>query len=139
MAKRQKQTAKILKLAERRKAEFELRKTGASYQAIADHFGIDISTAYQDVMGILRGIREETLETAADVREMEINRLDRLMMGHWKRAAGTGEIPADEKATAIIMQIMNRRARLMGIDLQGDAPAPTTPVNITIVSSDEEG
>jgi hypothetical protein len=111
---------KTPEVAERWQKALELRKAGASYQQIADKLGYEgASGAYNAVMG---AIKATLREPAAEVRALELDRLDRLMVGMWKRA-GDG----DEKAVASVLSIMDRRARLLGLD------APTRAVVETAV------
>lgn len=52
-----------------------LRGQGMGYQAIADQLGISLSTAHEAVQRALRAIRAEG---AAEARQLELERLDRL-------------------------------------------------------------
>lgn len=92
-----------------------MRLAGASYQQIADQFGIDVSNAYRTIE---RALKETRQQPADEVRKMELERLDRIMLAHWKRA-----LEGDPKSSATVMSIMERRARMLGLD------APVKTVN----------
>ena len=56
-------------------------------------------------------MREYATEPATQLRDMEVARLDRLLMGHWTKAIG-----GDVNATRTVLSIMDRRAKLLGLD-----------------------
>ncbi len=94
----------------------ELRSMGWTFRAIAEATGVDVKTAFRDVSDALADHRESYAETAADVRTVELARLDRL----WRRAEDMlADGDADgAKAIAAAIRIMERRARLLGLDEQ---------------------
>jgi predicted transcriptional regulator len=94
-----------------------MRSRGYSYTDIAKALGISRSTAHKYVTAELDKLRAETRASAAQIRSLELARLDRL----WRRAE---EMLADgdadgAKAIAAAIRIMERRARLLGLDEQG--------------------
>ena len=95
----------------RRLQALELRKQGYSYRTIADTIGVNVSTAYYDVQESLKILRELEMEKAEDVRGIEMERLDRLLLACWERA-----IDGDDKSVRACLSIMERRAKLMGLD-----------------------
>ena len=94
----------------------ELRSMGWTFRAIAEATGVDVKTAFRDVSDALADHRESYAETAANVRTVELARLDRL----WRRAEDMlADGDADgAKAIAAAIRIMERRARLLGLDEQ---------------------
>jgi hypothetical protein len=86
-----------------------LRITGTTIQEIADQLGYaNHSGAYDAFMSAL----DATLrEPAEKVRVLEVERLDRLMNGVWKRATDGDDFAIDR-----VLKIMDRRARLLGLD-----------------------
>jgi len=56
-------------------------------------------------------LKEVAGEPAEQVRKAELGRLDRLLMAHWPAA-----VDGDAKATQTVLQIMDRRARYLGLD-----------------------
>lgn len=92
----------------RRMRALELRLAGGSYRQIAAELKIDVAQAWRDVDVMLREYAKEPTEA---IRNAEMGRLDRLMLAHWPAA-----IKGDVKATATVLSIMDRRARLLGLD-----------------------
>ena len=86
----------------------DLRQAGASYRQIGNTLGVSHVTAFRYVRRLLR---EHTREPAEQIRDAEIARLDRLLMGHWGKAIG-----GDVNATRTVLSIMDRRAKLLGLD-----------------------
>ena len=86
----------------------DLRLAGASYRQIGVQLSVSHVQAFRDVQRVLREIAKEP---ALEVRAVELGRLDKLMLAHWPRA-----IKGDVKATTMVLQIMDRRARLLGLD-----------------------
>lgn len=87
----------------------ELRKAGVPYATIAEKVGYSqASGAYHAVM---RAMREAKREPVAEVRKLEMERLDALLLSVWHKALG-----GDTKAVMASLRIMERRASLMGLD-----------------------
>lgn len=94
----------------RRVKALDLRLAGASYREIGVALGVSGATAFKDVDAIMR---EVLTEPAERVRAMELARLDALLKAHWSRAlAGNG------KAGSMVLSIMDRRMKLLGLDIQ---------------------
>lgn len=94
---------------ERQRQALELRKAGVGFQAIADRLGYsDHSGAYRAVKSALK----KTLQEPADeVRALELERLDKLLLGLWPRATS-----GNDRAIDRVLKIMQRRANLLGLD-----------------------
>lgn len=103
--------AAIATATERRREAFDLRKRGATYDEIGRVLGITRQAAYELVKRELEDIRAHTQDDVETVRALELERLDRLFAGSYAAAAG-----GDPKALASIMKVMERRARLLGLD-----------------------
>lgn len=114
--------SELLDTAARREFVLRLRRKGKTYRAIAaaalaefgpDRLpnGWDCRYAYMDVKRELDKLREVVGEHAEDVRQLELLRLDAMLDGLWERARAG-------KATAVdrVLKIMERRARLLGLD-----------------------
>ncbi|TCO47314.1 hypothetical protein [Actinocrispum wychmicini] len=99
--------------AERRGRALELRKAGASYEQIAQQCGYSHrATAHRAVTQALASVADEL---AADVRTLELSRLDSMLMGLW-RAARDGDASAVDR----VLKIMERRAKILGLDTPAD-------------------
>lgn len=131
-------SSKRLTRAERVAEALELRKAGLSFRQIeqemeARHPGLSYgkSSIERDIKNELGRIKQESLETAEQVLALELLRLDDLQQAYWLYATG-GEIvlardesgrptkvkqvrPSVEKAE-LVLKIMERRAKLMGLD-----------------------
>lgn len=87
-----------------------LRLAGATYQDIANQL------AYKNPSGAQRAVERAMLDTiqepADKLRKLELSRLDRMQRGLWGKAiiGGTGAVDR-------IIKIMERRAKLTGLDL----------------------
>lgn len=88
----------------------ELRRAGGTWDEIAQLVGYTDASAARKAY--LRVTDRNLRETAEDVRDLELSRLDRLMAPYWGPATREG----DKKAAELILKIMDRRARLMGLD-----------------------
>lgn len=100
---------KALDVRRRQLEALELRKQGLGYQAIADRLGYkNVSSAYQAVQAILKATLREP---ADELRRIEAERLDSLMTAVYRRAQD-----GDEKALDRVLRVMERRARLLGLD-----------------------
>lgn len=98
-------------LEERRARVIGLRRTGATYRAIADQLGVSPQTAHNDYTAALK--RLNPIEDIEEARQLEIDRMDRLQLGLWETAAA-GDIPS----VLAILRISDRRCKLLGLDQQ---------------------
>lgn len=115
-----KTTPKGLAIFDKHKQALELRKDGLSYDAIAEQLGYSTPQgAYQAVTAMLK---KSIREPADEVRQVENERLDVLFNKIYTRAKETGE----DKDITQCLAIMNRKARLLGLDAPTKV-APTTP------------
>ena len=125
MPRQPKTRARDLLVAERRLYVYRLREAGASYVQIAQTIthdpvwigrlpkGYTERYAHDDVITELRHYRDDLGELSDHVRQIELQRLDRLQMAVWGRAIGTRDHPADLLALDRVLAIMDRRARLV--------------------------
>ena len=110
--------------AERRMLVLNMRKAGENYDTIVRAVevdgvlrgwnvpkGYDRRYAYKDVMRELEKMRATTSEDAVAVRSLEIERLDKMLSGVW-----TSAVSGDDKAISSALRIMERRAKLLGLD-----------------------
>lgn len=92
----------------RRVQALDLRLAGATYRDISSRLGVTVAQSYKDVQ---QALRDYCQDTAEEVRDQELARLDRLMLAHWQRA-----LNGDHKSTATVLSIMDRRAKILGLD-----------------------
>lgn len=96
----------------------ELRMAGATYEHIREKIGVrSRATAYNYVMRALDSQREEP---SRKVRQLEIARLDRLLVSWWPRAVGykkgDHQIDPDIHAAKYVLELLQRRHRMLGVD-----------------------
>ena len=103
---------------ERHLQALELRKAGVTYEVIAGQLGYaNASGARKAVVSALKATLREP---AAELRELELARLDAMLLPLWRPVQA-----GDEKAIDRALRIMERRARLLGLDrktAEGEAP-----------------
>lgn len=97
-----------------------LRIKGYDYSEIARKMGITSENgsqlAYQLVMAGIKAVRHETAE---QMREVEITRLDALNSIAWaaiQKASKRGDVKAVSTAVNSLVRLSDRRAKLMGLD-----------------------
>lgn len=112
----------LISTARRRQFVLSRRRTGDSWQQVAekakDAFGEenlpagwDKRYAYKDFARELESLRKENQETAAEVRDLELMRLDEMLKGVWEDATS-----GDPRAVQKVLNIQERRARFLGLD-----------------------
>jgi hypothetical protein len=90
---------------------FNLRLAGATFADIGRQLGIAETNARKAYMRQLE--RLAPIADREEQRRLEAQRLDRLQLPHWQKA-----INGDAEATQTVLNIMARRARLLGLDAQ---------------------
>lgn len=118
---RGKNTGTSITAAQRRQQALTLRRGGATFEEIGTALGCSRQRAHILVSQELIKIKDEVAGEADQVRTLELLRLDRLFMGSWNKAIG-----GNKDAVANVLKVMERRARILGIDAPAKL-APTTP------------
>ena len=124
-------------LAERDLRIFKMRQAGVSVSEIARRFGVTVSACNTAVQRQLQKLNKEALMAYPEVLRMELERLDALQQAAWPMTQhrkvtlddGT-EITADPDLKAIqqVLMIMDRRAKLLGMD--------QTTISLTVDTSE---
>jgi hypothetical protein len=104
-------TATRVRTRQRERDAIRYRLAGATYADIAEKLGVSEVGAYKIVKRVLEREAKETAERGQEIRSVEVKRLDALLVMSWKRAA-QGDLGAVDR----ILRIMERRARLLGLD-----------------------
>jgi hypothetical protein len=89
----------------------ELRANGLSFREIARELKVAPATAYKAVARGLAAVNENCREEAQELRALEALRLDQMQAALWQQATD-----GDVRAIDRILRIMERRARLLGLD-----------------------
>ena len=113
-----KAAAKKLELAERRQTALSLRKSGASFRAIAAHIstipgneGYSEGRAHADVSACLKEINEKTSLDTEEYRSLELERLDTAQLAIAKKVQA-GDLGAIDRW----LRLSERRSKLLGLD-----------------------
>lgn len=114
-------SAARIEAAETRKKALEMRLLGMPYRRISENLGISVSTAHKAVTKGLVELEKSQEDAAKGVLQMELDRLDQLQFAHFRQA-----VKGDGAATDRVLKIMDRRAKLLGLDAPSKI-APTTP------------
>jgi hypothetical protein len=97
---------------DRDRQALDLRKAGASYDQIARQLGyFNRGGAFKAVARGLDTVKHLMVESAEDVRSLELTRLDALLLGIWQ-AATSGDV----QAVTAALRIAERRAAYLGLD-----------------------
>jgi hypothetical protein len=88
-----------------------LRLAGYSHRDIAAQLGVAPSSAYKRVRHALDELNKTNLESAEQLRALELLRLDELLSSLWDTA-----IAGDLRAVDRVLKVMERRAKLLGLD-----------------------
>lgn len=97
--------------AERREKAVAMRIGGATYEQIGKHLGVTKATVYRTILEALKQNAAQVAESAAELREIEAQRLDALQAALWSDA-----MKGDEQKVDRILRVMARRAALFGLD-----------------------
>jgi hypothetical protein len=103
----------------------ELRIAGGTYRQIAGQLAVNERTAYYDVQAALASLDAVAKEKAERLRDLEAARLDRLTV-----ALAAGIKAGDPRAILAAVRIMERRAKLFGLDAP-NAMAVTGAIQVT--------
>lgn len=98
---------KQINALERTSRALELRKSGMTYALIADELGYKSTSGAHNA--VTRALKKTLQDSSDEVRILEVERLDALLNGLWPRR----HIP---EYTDRILRVMDRRAKLLGLD-----------------------
>lgn len=97
-------------IIDKERRALELRRAGITFDQIAQTLG------YKNSDGAWRAVRRAMQRTlresgAEEIRDQELDRLDRLQAAVWPRAL-QGDLPA----VGAVVRIMERRSKMLGLD-----------------------
>lgn len=98
-------------ILQRQLLALELRKSGFTYREIGEKLNISHVQAYKDVNEELKRLAELRADSADELRQLELEKLDKLEKNlmHW---ADAGSV----EATKALIKIQERRSKLLGLD-----------------------
>ena len=113
-------------IAERDLKMFRMRQAGASHSEIAKRYEISVSVVSKGISRVLERLNRDTALAYPEVLRMELERLDNLQSSVWpltqfrRETIGDEElvVEPDMKAIQTVLGIMDRRARLLGMEVQ---------------------
>jgi len=106
-----------------------LRIAGATYRQIAVQLAVNERTAYYDVQDELGRLDAVSTQKAERLRDLEARRLDGLTVA-LTPAIRTG----DPRAIGVAVRVMERRAKLFGLDAPQQIGGPAgAPIPITVI------
>lgn len=136
-------------LHERDQRIYNLRATGMSSTAIAKQFGITPQTVNSAISRRLTAINKQSDLTFVQVMLLELDRLDKLQAAQWaytqprRIVLDDGSeitVDPDPKAVGIVLQIMQMRTKLLGMDVQRiDVTHAPQEITHTLVGSQKVG
>ena len=139
-------------LAERDARIFALKKAGVSGREIAKRFDMTTSAISKAIQRQLEKLNQESRLNYVEVLRMELERLDALQASIWpmtqnrKQANPDGSevtIEPDLKAVQQVLSVMDRRAKLLGMDRMnvnvslGDSASVSGQVKIALAGSEK--
>lgn len=98
-------------IAQRRLEAVSFRRTGMDYRQIGAQLKISAQQAWIDVQAALKETAELEKDATQEYRQLEVERLNRLLMGVWTEAA-KGNLGAVDRA----IKISERLSKLLGLD-----------------------
>lgn len=107
----QKASRAAVESSQRRSMALDLRIAGLSYQRIGDRMGISRQAAHVLVTKALAQSNDRVSEMAEQLRRLELERLDLMQFSLWGRA-----LRGDDRAVQSVIRIMDRRAKICGLD-----------------------
>ena len=113
--------------AERDVRIFKMKQAGVASQEIARRFGVSVAVVGRSVNRQLEKLNSEALLAYPEVLRMELERLDALQSAIWPMTQhrrvtlddGTEvSVEPDMKAIQQVLSVMDRRSRLLGMEVQ---------------------
>jgi DNA-binding CsgD family transcriptional regulator len=97
-------------MIERQSKALELRKAGKSYREIGKALGVSFQQAQKDVHHELKRLAALNLESADELRQLELERLDKALQSiiHFVEAGSPQHVMA-------MVRILDTRAKLLGL------------------------
>lgn len=129
-----------IKSGQQRVEALKLRIAGLSYRKIAKEVGVSVGMAHRYVTEALEEIRHDISEKADELRTLELERMDSMLAAIWPLIIeAQGEDGPNLAAVDRILRIMERRSKLVGLDLLHDADErddDAVPVQVIIKGKD---
>ena len=105
---------RMIEARDRQRRALELRRAGATYEMIADQ--LDYKSVSGAAKAVSSALKLMLREPADEVRHLELDRLDRLLLAVWSRAIGGPGKPADDFAIDRALKVIKQRCELLGLN-----------------------
>jgi hypothetical protein len=112
-----KSSVRRIRTTEKTLKALELRKRGLNYTQIGKKLGCNRSTACRYVLSELENLADKCREEAVHVRDLELQRLDDLYLVAYRAIIDGYDLAGIDRC----LRIMERRAKLLGLDKTGEA------------------
>lgn len=115
MANSKKTQSAEIEREERRSQALQLRRAGLSIRDIAARLNCNHQTVHNDITRALQAAIDENTQSADKLRALELDRLDRMLLGLTPLIYPTNNKPVDLKAMDRAIRIVEQRAKLLGL------------------------
>lgn len=102
--------------AERAAQALDLRLQGSSYREIGRRINVCPATAYNYVASALAEVRGACTEKAEELREVEIQKLDKLEAKLWASLERPTSPAESARVASAVVKVAESRRRLLGLD-----------------------
>jgi transposase len=106
--------AEKLLVEQRRRDCLDLRIGGASMRKIAEAMNLSVSTVHSHIKAALNSLAEKDTKATQRYRDLNLQRLDRLLLAVWTQAT-TGK---DIRATREARNLIAAQGKLLGLEVQ---------------------
>lgn len=115
---------------ERRKKIAANLLAGLDYRTMANALGVSIGTIAADVKILMGRWQKEQVGVMDQIVQLEVTRLDRALNAIWNKI-----LDGDQGAINSMLRIMERRAKLLGLDKPAglDLTSDGEPITVKIV------
>ena len=117
----------------------DLRISGARYRQIGAALGVSHNQAHRDVTEALDELAQANQAKAGQLRDIELERCEKLTIALWAKVKD-----GDAQAITAAVRVMERRARLLGLDAptktaltDPSGEAPFTSIHRVIIDRGE--
>lgn len=128
---------RIVRSAMRKLDALEYRLRGLGYREIGERLGVSAPRAYQLVDAALSEAKSATSECAETLKTLELQRLDILFATVFPIAIDKGRsVRSRESAITLSLKIMDRRAKLLGLDKPAMFDSTAQPIVLSFTRED---
>jgi predicted DNA-binding protein (UPF0251 family) len=111
----------------------ELRLAGMSYRQIGDKMGVSQQSAFRYVKTAIKSIQKDYAEKAHELVTIDLAKLKQIELAMYGKVM-KGDLNAIDK----LLKVMERRARLLGLDAPKQIEVANKTLDITIKRADED-